>query len=665
MNAIIAMLEPIARAVVATLFNSLWESTLLAIAVWAVLRFVPNLNAATRYAAWCVAIAAAIVLPLATTLPRISLQHNVAYERVRLTSAHAVRPSAATLRTTHARVASPAVDSKAAPSPSGFRFPDRLRVAVPSLAALVIFSAWLLVALAILGRLLLNLVRLEKLKRDALPLPVDYREHLKQWEGAAKGVRDVRLCVSDKIEVPIAVGLFDSMVLIPQHLLEALSRSEIDQITLHELGHLRRGDDWTNAFQRVVQALFFFNPAILWIAQQLDLEREVACDDWVLTTTREVRPYAFCLTKMAEATTWPHRPMAAPGVFVTRKSLSIRVERLLRGGRNVRTCIDFAPTGLVAAALIVLFFGLQTVAPSIAFTLPQESIAAPPVVARPAPVATRVRHEVRIVKVQTRTVTIPARHIHLPARDIHVHIPPIHIDSPEQRFVVPDRAALRAQIQDSMRLPMLKMQGVFGHMPRLTGAGCTGCDMSGANLAGHNFRNKNYLGTNFKRANLQNADFRGASLTGVDFSDANLRGADLRGATMEGCNLRGADLTGANLEGTQMTGCDIDISRLVPAQSRAVLRGCMGCDFKNADLRGQDLRNVSLEGDDLQDADLRGADLSGAQFTGVDLHGARLDGARLSGTTFTGCDFSGVDLHNVDLSHTRIVGSKLRDLGTP
>ena len=37
---------------------------------------------------------------------------------------------------------------------------------------------------------------------------------------------------------------------------------------LHELAHLRRADDWTNGLQRIVQALYFFNPAVLYIAQQ-------------------------------------------------------------------------------------------------------------------------------------------------------------------------------------------------------------------------------------------------------------------------------------------------------------------------------------------------------------------------------------------------------------
>ena len=135
---------------------------------------------------------------------------------------------------------------------------------------------------------------------------------MERWGVAQKGSRGVRLCVSDEIDVPVAVGLFDAMILIPRSLLERLSANEVDQISLHELAHLRRADDWTNSFQRVAIALLGWNPAAIFVSQQLDLEREVACDDWVLSLTGTVRPYALCLTKMAESSSWPRQPMPVP-----------------------------------------------------------------------------------------------------------------------------------------------------------------------------------------------------------------------------------------------------------------------------------------------------------------------------------------------------------------
>ncbi len=94
--------------------------------------------------------------------------------------------------------------------------PPRLRVTLPWPVALAVFAAWALLAAYALAGLLVGLVRLEQLKSDALPLPVEYRDAMPQWNRANKGRRPVRLCVSDAVDVPVAVGLFDAMILIPK-----------------------------------------------------------------------------------------------------------------------------------------------------------------------------------------------------------------------------------------------------------------------------------------------------------------------------------------------------------------------------------------------------------------------------------------------------------------
>ena len=135
---------------------------------------------------------------------------------------------------------------------------------------------------------------------------------------------------------------------------------------MHELAHLRRADDWTNGFQRVINALLGWNPAAQFVGQQLDLEREVACDDWVLSFVHTVRPYALCLTKMAETATWPRQMIPAPGVFATRKHISLRIERLLGAGRNIATNLSLGPAAAAIAVVGAIGLVVAFVAPSIA-----------------------------------------------------------------------------------------------------------------------------------------------------------------------------------------------------------------------------------------------------------------------------------------------------------
>jgi beta-lactamase regulating signal transducer with metallopeptidase domain len=129
-------------------------------------------------------------------------------------------------------------------------------------------------------------------------------------------------------------------------------------VLCHEMAHLRRWDDWTQLAQAVAQAMLFFNPAIYWIGRRLKIEREMACDDWVVSTTGEARPYAACLTHLHELTRRAPAPQLAPGAITRmRWQLRARVEALLQPDRNSTPRFSrsgwMAACALVSAALIV------------------------------------------------------------------------------------------------------------------------------------------------------------------------------------------------------------------------------------------------------------------------------------------------------------------------
>ncbi len=684
---LLPVFESVARVAIAILVNGLWQGALIAFVAWLALRIFNHANASTRYAVWALALAGVIVVPIATSLSRVSVDTPASETANTSTSApiartsHTSRSNMRYAQTSLSRVkkSSPAsLTNAAVPVVASHRF----HVAVPSMAAVIVFGLWLLAALVVLFRLAIAMVSLERLKRDALPLAVDYRDAMPRWEAALKGHRDVRLCVSDDVEVPVAIGLFDSMILLPAHLVHSLEPSEVDQISLHELAHLLRADDWTNGLQRVACALLFFNPAVWFIARQLDIEREVACDDFVLQLTGAVRPYAFCLTKMAEMTAWPHRAIPAPGVFVTRKNISIRIERLLRTGRAIGSSIAPSVAAAVTVALLAIFFLLRTMTPSIAFTeFPQAAPAVSPL--QPAALA-----RVLPPGPHHASATVFARAAAPPSVAVTVTLAPVAPPdtsailrqerdalSREQRDTLQSRQvasvvkeSVKESISASTQAQAKAMAAALtppvpqvAQEPRdgRSGPDCTGCDYANANMVNKDFSNRTLEGTNFSRADLHGSRFDHATLTGVNFKDANLEGVSFAGASMEGCNLKGARLAGARFDGAQLTGCNIDPRALSPDQARVVLSSCEGCNFAHADLHGMDLRNVHLEGADLAYADLRGTDLRGAMFTGVNFAHARLAGANVDNTDFTGCDFAYADLRNVDLSKASMTGSTL------
>ncbi|HEY0613808.1 MAG TPA: M56 family metallopeptidase [Candidatus Elarobacter sp.] len=335
-----------ALAVVSYLVLSVVIGIALALLAALVVRAWRRLDAAARYAVWYVALVATLLGPLAALVVTSQAHHET--------------------RTVTLTAALPAVPSPHTSRPFTLTVP-RTVVAVPPALALAAAGLWLLIVLGGAFRFAAGAFVLARLKRDALPLAPDRRAALPLWRSHAgdEHARRARLCVSDRVEVPVAVGLFDGMVVLPQHVLDDFEPGDIDRFVLHELAHLERRDDWTAVVQRFIQMLLFFNPAVHAIARQLDLEREIACDDHVVAATSDVRSYAAGLTRMAESTAWPHRGIAAPAIFVTRRQLSLRVEQLLAGRRAGARSAVFAPALVVLVASLGVVAAAAPLAPSV------------------------------------------------------------------------------------------------------------------------------------------------------------------------------------------------------------------------------------------------------------------------------------------------------------
>jgi beta-lactamase regulating signal transducer with metallopeptidase domain len=353
MNAVLHALAPYQGAAVALvgyLVTALWMGAAIAALAALVLRVWKPLDAAARYAVWYVALIAVVVGPLASSF---ALQH------VRIEHASAPVP---------ARAAAPPISIVHRDSAAAALAPSRrAQIAIPPWIAYGAAAMWLLVVLAGAARFVAGAFVLARLKRDALPLAPERRAALPLWRthASAAGARHARLCVSDRVEVPVAVGLFDGMIVVPQHVLDDFEPSDVDRFVLHELAHLERRDDWTAVVQRLIQIAMFFNPAVHVIARRLDLEREIACDDRVVTATSDVRSYAVGLTRMAESTAWPHRGIAAPAIFVTRRQLSLRVEELLTRRSAVARRVAVAPAAVALAAALGVVAVAAPLVPSI------------------------------------------------------------------------------------------------------------------------------------------------------------------------------------------------------------------------------------------------------------------------------------------------------------
>ena len=146
----------------------------------------------------------------------------------------------------------------------------------------VLVLTWLAIAIALLIRLWHGYGQSFRLLKDAVLAALKYQDQLDQVTAQVGINTSVRLYQSTQISQPMVVGLRQAAILIPKVVIAKLSRPELDLILQHEMIHLQRGHHWIQFVQRLAEAILFFHPAIWWINNQLDLNREVSCDDEIV-----------------------------------------------------------------------------------------------------------------------------------------------------------------------------------------------------------------------------------------------------------------------------------------------------------------------------------------------------------------------------------------------
>jgi beta-lactamase regulating signal transducer with metallopeptidase domain len=371
------------NSIASALVNGTLLSALLAAAVWLVLRAAPRrfLNAATRHLVWWIVLGITIALP-ALQLPIRSVRvepissasHDSAGKHsltVAPQSTGAPQLAASPQRTaapvivrkeTQATIAVDSTVPVVAPFASAHSLPSisfPIRVSTGAWLRPILWT-WLLASVLLLVRLAADYAALDRQKSRASDVPPLLFARAADWLAMCGARRKrVRLAASAEIDIPVAVGPRQLAILIPSRVMDALDSREIDdgaldQIGLHEAAHIARYDDYALLLQRAIEALFALHPVVRWITRQIDLEREIACDDFVIQATRRPRSYASCLTQMVELCGVVRPALVAAPVADDLSHLSRRVEMLLDTTRRTGTRLLRGRLSLVIAGLAAM-----------------------------------------------------------------------------------------------------------------------------------------------------------------------------------------------------------------------------------------------------------------------------------------------------------------------
>jgi len=94
--------------------------------------------------------------------------------------------------------------------------------------------------------------------------------------------KNVLFGVSMVVKLPMTVGVFKPLVILPFHVFDRFTEQEIRHILLHELAHVKRCDTFFNNLVCLFQAIYWFNPLVYLAFRKIRLDREIACDFTVL-----------------------------------------------------------------------------------------------------------------------------------------------------------------------------------------------------------------------------------------------------------------------------------------------------------------------------------------------------------------------------------------------
>jgi hypothetical protein len=230
-------------------------------------------------------------------------------------------------------------------------------------------------------------------RRRCVPLPRAVQRRLPTWSRVRTEGRRVHVMVSPDVATPCVLGLWRPIIALPPAALRLQARM-LDAIVMHEYAHVRRYDDYALFLQHLVRAVAGLHPAVWWITRMLTLEREAACDDWVVRLAASRIGYARCLVAVAHDAEDPM--LLAVGMRGARSQLGQRVERLLDTRRRREFRTSWRVRGVVAPATLVLTVLVAGVEPAVdvpplALTSPRRPagtrmMAHPPIL--PAPVLT-------------------------------------------------------------------------------------------------------------------------------------------------------------------------------------------------------------------------------------------------------------------------------------
>jgi TonB family protein len=338
------------------LLNASWQIVLIAGAAWLCDWLLKSAPARYRHAAWVMAFV------LSLLIPALSMPGNA-----RIASPPAAMPPPVvenrpvvitTIRSIDGEVIEPArpmTPGPASPTLSAIDLHSPVRISRN--AALGFIGLYLLSVLYASLRFLRAWRRTRKIVSTASSLewPASIQSIIQDCERTV-GVRNARFLCSASVAVPITVGTFRPLIILPLSFLSETSRDVLTAAIGHELVHVARRDYLTNLLYEFVYLPLSFHPAAMLMRRHIRRTRELCCDEWVASKLLRPEVYARSLVRLIGGIPVTRRLAADTTIGIAESdNLEVRIMSLLKMGRlgqRRKAVLLIAALGLLVAPCV-------------------------------------------------------------------------------------------------------------------------------------------------------------------------------------------------------------------------------------------------------------------------------------------------------------------------
>lgn len=218
----------------------------------------------------------------------------------------------------------------------------------------LLLFAWGLILLFKSLKMSLDLAYIYRIRKvQTRPMDASWNARLQALSKRLGITQKVGLLESGIIPGPASLGVFKPLILLPIGMINHLTVAQVEAILLHELAHIRRSDYLVNVLQRLLENVFFFNPALLWLSHRIREERENCCDDLALQVLQDKQLYAQTLLRFQEYQ-W-REPQYVQAFGGNKMPLLTRIKRILNR-QDYRALQVYEKVALIFSLLVVGVF---------------------------------------------------------------------------------------------------------------------------------------------------------------------------------------------------------------------------------------------------------------------------------------------------------------------